>query len=177
MTMEEKDIIELAKAGDSKAWEKLIYIWQPKIYYFVLKYLGNEEDAKDVTQEVFFSVFKNLPSLRNSEAFSSWIYKIALNCIRQHVKKSVKNRQFQLSEPIYFQPKREEGLVEKALDYLPSQQKEVILLKEIEGFSIKEIARMLSIPEGTVKSRLFYGLKSLREIYLKLKEGKYEELQ
>lgn len=174
--MQEKEIIELAKAGNPEAWEKLISTWHPKIYYFVLKYLGNEEDAKDVTQEVFFSVSRNLSSLRSTEAFSTWIYKIALNCVRQYVKKAARSRQL-LSEPSHFSPKREEGLIEKALNYIPSQQKEVILLKEIEGFSIKEIAEMLSIPEGTVKSRLFYGLKTLREVYLKLKEERYEELQ
>ncbi len=174
--MDERKIIEEAKEGNPKALEKLVMNWQARIYYFALRYLGNEEDAKDVTQEVFFSVFRNLHQLRNSEAFPSWIYKITLNCIRQHVRRFPK--QLQLNQEIVGESEpKGEGLVEKALAYLSPQHREVILLKEVEGFSIKEIAEMLGVPEGTVKSRLFYGLKSLREIYLKLREGRYEELQ
>jgi len=157
-----------AKRGEKKAMERLIREWQPRLYNFALKHLGNPDDAVDVTQQVLFIMSRQLKKLREPSAFSVWLYSIAMNEIR----KTWRKRREEVAEvPDYMGEK--EGLAFAALQLLPPHQREIILLKEIEGFSVKEISEILSIPEGTVKSRLFYALKALRAQYLRLKEEAY----
>jgi len=164
--MDEK-LIERAKRGEREAFEEIMRRWEPKIYSFALKHLGNVDDAKDVTQEVLFLIYRKIYQLKNTDAFSSWVYSITLNEIRKIWKRREKDRvEIRLPEG----SSERVGYAIFALQMIPPEHREVILLKEIEGFSIKEIAEMLKIPEGTVKSRLFYGLKALRREYLRLKE-------
>lgn len=171
--MDEKTVLKAMK-GEKEAFEEIMRYWEPRIYGFALKHLGNVDDARDITQEVLFLVYRKIHQLRKPEAFSSWIYSIAMNEIRKLWKKRGEEK-IEITLPIEV-PKRK-GYAFLALQMISPEQREVILLKEIEGFSIKEIARILNIPEGTVKSRLFYGLKALRREYLRLKEESYERIQ
>ncbi len=158
-----------ARKGERKAVEALLREWQPRIYNFALKHLGNPDDASDVTQQVLFTVSRKISGLREVGAFSVWVFSITMNEIR----KVWEERRREIPLQVPSSAGEREGLAFAALHLLPPHQREIILLKEVEGFSIKEIARILSIPEGTVKSRLFYALKALREQYLKLKEEAY----
>ena len=80
--MDEK-LIERAKRGEREAFEEIMRRWEPKIYSFALKHLGNVDDAKDVTQEVLFLIYRKIYQLKNTDAFSSWVYSITLNEIRK----------------------------------------------------------------------------------------------
>lgn len=171
--MDEKIVLK-AMRGEKEAFEEIMRHLEPRIYSFALKHLGNVDDARDITQEVLFLVYRKIHQVRKPEAFSSWVYSIAMNEIRKLWKKRGEERvEINLSVEV----PRKKGYAFLALQMISPEQREVILLKEIEGFSIKEIARILSIPEGTVKSRLFYGLKALRREYLRLKEESYERVQ
>ncbi len=149
--------------------ETLLREWQPRIYNFAMKHLANPDDALDVTQQVLFTVSTRISQLREVGAFSVWVFSIAMNEIRKIWKR---RREGEVVEvPASYGEKQ--GLAFAALQLLPPHQREIILLKEVEGFSIREISQILSIPEGTVKSRLFYALKALRREYLRLKEEAY----
>jgi len=167
-------MVERAKRGETEAFEEIVRQWEPRLYNFALKHLGNVDDAKDITQEVFFLVYRKINQIRKPESFSSWVFSIAMNEIRKMWKKRARER-VEIKLPSHTSEK--EGYAVIALQMIPPEQREAILLKEIEGFSIKEIAGILKIPEGTVKSRIFYGLKALKKEYLRLKEESHERLQ
>ncbi len=171
--MDEKIVLRAIK-GEREAFEEIMRHWEPKIYSFALKHLGNVDDARDVTQDVLFLVYRKIHQVRNPDAFSSWVYSIAMNEIKKVWKKRGQDK-VEIKLPVEISSRK--GYAFMALQMIPADQREVILLKEIEGFSIKEISQILNIPEGTVKSRLFYGLKALRREYLRLKEESYERVQ
>jgi len=175
--------------GDQSRFNSLVWRWEKPIYNFILRYLGNKELAREVSQKVFIRVYKNLNKLRDPTRFSSWIYQIASNLCKDEIKK-MSNRDFisldliqennenegfrlpdGLKEEEHHQPdtklnqKQVSNIVQKALQQLPEEQRIVIIMKEYQGLKFKEIAEALNQPLNTVKSRMYYGLNGLRKIF------------
>jgi len=175
--------------GDQSRFNSLVWRWEKPIYNFVLRYLGNKELAREVSQKVFIRVYKNLNKLRDPTRFSSWIYQIASNLCKDEIKR-MNHRDFisldliqenneneghrlpnELQESEHFQPdtklnqKQVSNIVQKALQQLPEEQRIVIIMKEYQGLKFKEIAEALNQPLNTVKSRMYYGLNGLRKIF------------
>jgi RNA polymerase sigma-70 factor (ECF subfamily) len=172
--------------GDTQAFNILVWRWEKPIYNFVLRNIGNEESAKDICQTTFIRAFKQLKRLREPEKFSPWLYRIAHNlCCDEYKKK--KNR------PVYYlnerfsddetlnpagqmaekNSKTPEDLVhhqqigdilKRALLQLPEEQRVVIIMKQYQELKFTEIADILKQPINTIKSRLYYGLRTLRKI-------------
>jgi len=160
-------VLERCKAGDALAWEALVRQYQSRIYGLAYHYVGNPEDARDLAQEVFVRIYQNLDDCVNAEMFLPWAIRIARNaCIDQLRRKSARShgRDIGLEEIADLPdpgntPEQQwvadarKRLVYRALDELTALNREIILLKEIQGLQLEEIASLLKVPLGTVKSR------------------------
>lgn len=169
-----------AQEGDNKALNKLFNEFYNEVYYFALKTVKNEDVAYDVTQEVFVEVIKTLPSLREPEAFKSWLYKVAYHqCTRYfRKKKDVLVEEDEDGNTIFddLEDKSAEFVPDKALEQkefretivsmineLSEEQRSAVMLYYFDELSIKEIAKVQCVSEGTVKSRLNYGRKAVKK--------------
>lgn len=185
--MTDDQLIGRFLGGDVEAFNTLMWRWQKPIYNFVLRYLGNIEDAKDITQRSFIKAYKNLRYLKDPRKFSSWLYQIALNLCKDESKSRYKQSRSSLdmlqeesnfdisneTDDSAFKPHSPErtlqrvelrALLERALKQIPEEQKTVVIMKEFQGLKFVEIAEILDLPVNTVKSRMYYGLHALRKI-------------
>ncbi|MEW6455904.1 MAG: RNA polymerase sigma factor [Acidobacteriota bacterium] len=162
--MRDEDLISMFLEGDINSFNYLVIRWRNKIFSLLYRFTGSKEDAEDLTQETFVKVFKNLKALKDKNKFSSWITSVALNTARTHLNHR-KSCHEELNKFDFHKDSNQSDVkevFENAFKHLPEDQREVILLKEYQGFSFKEISEILNIPEGTAKSRMFYGLKNLK---------------
>ncbi|RMG54518.1 MAG: RNA polymerase sigma factor [Bacteroidetes bacterium] len=172
-----------AKNGDSRAMNALVQTCYPEVYRYAYRYfegsLGRqeaEEVAADVAQRTFLSVYEHLADLGTVSRFRPWLYRIATNCCHEEARRRKRRRVFpwgrqapegaSSSEPgpeTLLQRHERQEVLREALSRLPDVQRTVILLKEYQGLTFREIAETLKISENTAKSRLYYGLKALRK--------------
>ena len=188
--MKPNSLIEEAQKGDKKAFNELVNQWYSRIYNFAFKYFAEHDQASEVAQKTFISVYKNLSKLKESNSFRPWIYQIASNHCHDELRKKQKkwtisffksseSNESNLSElhekstdkgidPEYQLGQSElSELLQKALKLISEEQRIVLILKEYEGLKFHEIAEALNISENTAKSRLYYGLKHLKNIFEK----------
>jgi RNA polymerase sigma factor (sigma-70 family) len=171
-------LVEKSQKGDNHAFGKLVGLWFKRIYNVALRYFGEHDLAMEVTQRTFISVYKNLHGLRDIKRFKYWLYRVALNQCHEEERRQKKKTWFSLfksdearnMEEMNFHPEKEyqqketEELMGNILKTIPEEQKVVIIMREYEGMKFREIAETLGISENTAKSRMYYGLKSLRKI-------------
>jgi RNA polymerase sigma-70 factor (ECF subfamily) len=177
MGRSDEELVEACQAGESSAFEILVARWEDKIRGASYRFLGSEEEARDVAQEAFLKAYRGLPAFKQQARFSSWLYQIALNLCRDRLRRR-KGRQMvsleALEETGPVLAAREPGALEivqqldlrrtvrRAIGELPEEQREVLILKEYEGLTFLEIAQALELPVSTVKTRLYRGLGQLR---------------
>jgi RNA polymerase sigma-70 factor, ECF subfamily len=167
-------------AGNEENFNRLIRIWENKVFNFALRYLNNREDAQDVTQDTFFSAYRSLHSLRNPRSFSSWLFRIALNQCRAHWRRQ--GPELSLEDTLA-NTRNEEGgeivslaadgnvrdeletkeLIRKSMAGLSEDHRTAILLKEYVGLSLEELAQVMECPLSTAKSRLYHGLRGVQQ--------------
>lgn len=184
MSEGERNLLEKAKNGDVLAFEKLITEYQKKVFNIAFRMVGNYDDASELTQEVFIRVFKSLKNFKEQSLFSTWIYKITTNVCLDEIRKRKKRKAVYLDEEIKLdenEVKRQieddkptpEMIAEKneiskavndAIESLSEEHRTVIVLRDLQGFSYEEIAKITSCPEGTVKSRINRARQALKEI-------------
>jgi RNA polymerase sigma-70 factor (ECF subfamily) len=179
---EEQVLVQRARNGEIGAFRELVELYKKKIYYLSLDLTGNHHDAEDLSQEVFIKAYRSLKNFRGDAKFNSWLYRITVNtCISQRRKKSVSamtlQEDFEIdSSPWDFNdgessnnPERnaESGLIqqhiEQALQQLTPRERSVFVLRHYNDLPLKEIAQILKITEGTVKSMLFRAIQRLRK--------------
>lgn len=186
MALSDSDLIIKAQNGDSMAFEELVYRYDKSVLSIALKYTNNEDDAKDIYQDVFIRVFKGLKNFQFKSEFSTWIYRITTNvCLtfKSNSKKrtyvSIENDRSDDEEEnfqsVVLASDNSETLPENIaafgqlesylnvlLDELPPKQKLCFVLKHYEGYKIREIAKLLECRDGTVKKYLFEATHKLR---------------
>jgi RNA polymerase sigma-70 factor, ECF subfamily len=160
-------ILTRCKAGDPLAWEALVRQFQSRVYGIAYHYAGNGEDARDLAQEVFVRVYQNLETCIDAAMFLPWIIRIARNACIDHLRRGKarsQGRDIALDE-IADLPDRgntpeqqwaadsRKHLIYRALKELTDLNREIIMLKEIQGLQLDEIASLLKVPLGTIKSR------------------------
>lgn len=171
-------IVERALSGDAEAFGEIVRRWERRIFALTYGILGREEDARDATQETFLAAFRNLRGFRGEAKVSSWLHRIAVNqCITRQRRAKVRNesaleeeaeRTSGFAAPLDHSPaKAAEGrqrtvAVRRALNGLPLELRQVVVMKEFEELTFREIAETLELPLSTVKSRLYTGLKQLQ---------------
>ena len=185
MDLTDNQIIEQTLGGDPQAFNMLVRRWERQVYGLALRMLGRDEEAHDICQETFLSAFRNLSKFRGEAKFSSWIYRIALNCCHTRLRSRGAN-DLSLEQQIEeqgFQPSNnladlnddlQRGqigeMVRKALAGLPAEMRQVIIMKEYQDLKFHEIAEILNIPVSTVKTRVYTGLSQLKQRLNHLKD-------
>jgi RNA polymerase sigma-70 factor (ECF subfamily) len=183
----QKEVIENCKAGDEKAFAEIVLHRQKRVFNIAYRMLGNSEEAKDLAQEVFISVFESIKNLKEEIKFDAWLTQITLNHCRNRWK-YLKRRQYfnsdSLDDPIeteegsmpraiydpsdnpeiLFEKKMIQQLIQKGLLELKEDQRELLVLRDLQGFSYEEMGETLGFPEGTIKSKLHRARMELKEV-------------
>jgi RNA polymerase sigma-70 factor, ECF subfamily len=178
LELSDNQIIEQTLRGEPDAFNILVHRWDRRIYGLTLRMLGRDDEARDATQETFISAYRNLAKFRGEAMFSSWIYRIALNICNTRLRGRPKNvlsiDEQQQASGFELQADTDdlaEGIqkeqiarhVRRALQGLPAEMRQVIVMKEYEGLKFQEIANILGIPVSTVKTRMYTGLAEMRK--------------
>jgi len=185
MHLNDTDLIIQAQKGDQNAFEELVYRYDRSVLSIAMRYALNEDDAKDLYQEVFIRVYRGLINFRFQSEFSTWLFRITTNvCLtyksrsKEHLRVSIdnefdneENESIINKELVYDGSSPEEissdtdlgEIVNSAVESLSPKQKMTFILKHYEGYKIKEIAAMMNCKEGTVKKYLFDAIKNLRK--------------
>ena len=153
--------------GKKEAFEPIVQLWQKPLSAFAMRYLDQEIEAMDAVQETWVSVIKGINKLENPGTFVSWLFGILTNkCIDRIRKKQAQERLLKNAAGKSGQPEASNDNEElnRAIQQLPDEQKTIIILRFGQGLQIGQIAAMLNIAEGTIKSRLHRALARLREI-------------
>ena len=175
----DEQIVERALTGDAEAFGEIVRRWERRIFALAYGMLGREEDARDATQETFLSAFRNLRNFRGDAKVSSWLHRIAVNqCITRQRRAKVRSESAlddenekdaaNFAAPLDVLPSRVvEGrertvAVRRAVNSLPVELRQVIVMKEFEDLTFREIADALNLPLSTVKSRLYTALRQLQ---------------
>lgn len=159
------DYVEAIKNGDTAKFDELFQLYRKKLYLTALIMLNNPQDAEDAVQDSAVSAFSSINKLQHSKFFGTWITRILINCCNSI--RSVKNRRrtVQLDESLWIEPLAEDEIdLIKALEYLKKDDKVIIVLRFFNDIKINEIAEILKISEGTVKSKLYRAIAKLKII-------------
>ena len=176
----DEELVARSKTGDIDSFNQLVKRWERPIFALAYRTLGREEDARDVTQETFLRAFRALSGFKGDAKFSSWLYRIALNLCRDWMRKERRAPLMAVPEGVDVeQLAAERGPVEtvedlaarseltrevaKAMELLPAEQRQAIILKEYHGLTFQEIADLMKCPLSTVKTRVYQGLSTLRK--------------
>ena len=173
----DEELVEACLAGEDSAFDVLLGRWEKRIRGAIYRLVGSDEEARDLCQEAFLKAYKSLRSFKQEARFSSWLYQIALNLCRDRIRRRRGKTMVSLDEleeggaamPVagptaldLLQERDTSRLVAQAIEALPGEQREVIILKEYQGLTFLEIAQVLDVPISTVKTRLYRGLDQLR---------------
>jgi RNA polymerase sigma-70 factor (ECF subfamily) len=158
----DRDLVERARRGDADAFGLLVVRHQDRLYTAVLRFCGDAEDARDIVQRAFINAWRRLDSFKGDSAFSTWMYRIAFNESVSHRREGGRRRPVQMPET-GVDPEDDRRVVQQALELLDPEERKILILKELEDRSYDDIAAILGIPKGTVRSRLFRARESLRE--------------
>lgn len=167
--VEDRDLVGQARRGNVDAYNVLVSRWDRRVFNYLLKLVGNRDDAMDLSQDVFLKAYQNLKKLEDPGRFGAWLFRIAHNEAYSLLRKS-KPDGGELTEtaPLPTGPRMlpvETSLaVTAALERLSPEQKEAVVLKVYEGFKFEEMAEVLGCPVSTVKSRLYTALDLLKDV-------------
>ncbi|HIX90886.1 MAG TPA: sigma-70 family RNA polymerase sigma factor [Candidatus Agathobaculum pullicola] len=181
--MDEKHILARAKRGELDAFEELVRRYEKRVYAVALRSSGSPEDAADIVQEVFLRAWRSIESFRGDSGFSTWLFRITMNmCVdfarHKHTQPQTQSivdeeeNERPMPDPA---PTPEEHLENRelgrelaaALEEISEEHRRIILLRDVSGMSYTEIAEVLEISEGTVKSRLSRARIALRKVLLR----------
>jgi RNA polymerase sigma-70 factor (ECF subfamily) len=175
------NLVERCLSGDEAAWEALVRNHTRRVYGFCYRFTGKEAEAQDLTQEVFLRVFRSLKSYRSDEgAFATWLARLSRNLLIDHYRRTRQDRatdsieeQLPMIEERAATSARPEGmlagreaseLLSAALQRLSPDLREAVILRDLQEMEYREIAEVLKVPEGTVKSRLNRGRAELARV-------------
>ena len=188
--LKERELIRKAKQGDMLAFEELILKHEKIVYNVALRMMNHSEDAKDISQEVFLKAYLSVANFDERSIFSTWLYRITHNTCIDEMRKRKGKQSYSLEEEL----ENEEGSMQRqiadegdtpeesllrqeqkseilqALDTLSEEHKAAIILRDVKGLSYEEIAEILELSLGTVKSRISRARNQLKIEILKIRE-------
>jgi len=166
----ERLLILRCQAGDDAALGELIAGYSPGLRFFLAKMIGSPEGADDLIQETWIDVYRKINRLKNAGAFAAWLYRIARDKAHRELRRRPPTSMAvdeQIAESISAEEERftaeEAQSVREALDELPLELREVLLLRFVQTMSYDQIAEVIARPLGTVRSRIHYAKRALRE--------------
>lgn len=168
--LQERLLVLRVQSGDRAAFPELMALYDRKVAYYVRRMVSEPAAALDLCQEIWLKVFLRLPSLRAPEAFRVWLYRIAHDLTVVHWRKESRDRDREEQGAVpeeatwnEFELLEDAEYVHRRLGELPASRRDVLTLRFLEGLEIPEIAEIVGVPEGTVRSRLHYALAALRQ--------------
>ena len=179
----DEKLVERCLQGDDAAWESIVTSYTRRLYNLSYRYTNRRDEAEDLTQEIFIKIYQNLKTYRSeSGSFQNWILKVGRNLIIDHYRQSRRYQQVGGSDELETinvkdekspNPQRSAEQLEAAkflmdgLQSLAPELKEAVILRDLEGMAYQELADLLGIPEGTVKSRINRGRLELTKLLTK----------
>jgi RNA polymerase sigma-70 factor (ECF subfamily) len=181
------ELLQRCLSGENSAWEALLRVYTRKIYNFCYRFTGRAEEAEDLTQEVFIKIFQTLRSFDASQgSFSTWLHRVARNHLVDHYRRTRKDRVTASIEDDletiqekpspgadpagHLEVRERKEQLQRGLDRLSPDLREAVVLRDLHDLDYLEIAKVLGVPEGTVKSRINRGRLELARV-LKRMEG------
>jgi RNA polymerase sigma-70 factor (ECF subfamily) len=176
--MEEKSTVEKARQGGRDAFEELVRMYNQKVFHLAYSFVRDRAAADDLAQEVFIKAYQSLPKFRADAEFGTWLYRIAVNHVKDYLRKTARRKEVPLEElgegPIAVADSVEEEArrgdeeekrkaVFRVLATLPPKYRLILTMRDVQGMSYEEVASALGIAPGTVDSRLHRGRKMLRK--------------
>lgn len=184
MTWKERKLVRRLRARDEEAFTVLVQTYQHKVFNVVYRIVSDRAEAEDVAQEVFVTIFKHVDQFRGDAKFSTWMFRIATNHARNRVKYLARRSQKKHQDisdtpdsalddsPLTADVARPdeqaagnelEAIIQEGLQSLNDIHRTIIILRDVESLAYSEIAEIVDLPEGTVKSRLFRARSALKE--------------
>ncbi len=177
------ELVERAAGGDRDAFEALVRAYEKRVYNMTLRMTGSNEDAYDLSQEIFLRVWRALPMFKGEASFSTWLHTLASNACIDHARRERRRNDISLtgegddgaavetelpdlrySPESALEKKQIREAVDQALSELSFEHRQAVVLRDVQGLSYAEMAEILSLSEGTVKSRLSRAREALRKI-------------
>jgi RNA polymerase sigma-70 factor (ECF subfamily) len=169
---DDRAAVEACQQGEREAFDRLVERYQRDVYRLCYRYVNNHQDANDMAQEVFLKAYRAIGRFRGDSAFSTWLYRIAVNtCL--NFRSARRPAQEELSEHLAdagtgvadrLQEDERSALVRQAVSRLPEKQRATLILKIYHDLTHEEVARVLGASVGTVKANLFHALGNLRKL-------------
>ena len=165
------ELLAACRRGDRRAFEELVRLTNRRVYSLAYRLVADRQDAEDVAQEAYLRMYRGLPGFREEAKFETWMYRIVANCAMTHLRRRgrfgvvVSDEDLDVPSP----DRASQGVVdrdelERGLAALPEGQRVPLLLKDVYGFSVREIAEELDVEEGAVKVRLHRARRRLAEL-------------
>ena len=178
------NIINLVKKGDSRAFDILVVKYQDRLIYSVYKFCKDMELSQDITQEAFVKAFRNIDKFRGESSFYTWIYRIAINTAKNYFSNKSRGAETYNEDILdtalsdmslnshnpetLLAAEEMKDAVNQAFQNLPDEIRSTLSLREYDGLSYEEIAKVQNCPIGTVRSRIFKGRELINETFSKL---------
>lgn len=170
---------------DMIAFEILVKRYQDMVCNVCFRFMGQREEAFDCAQETFIKVYENIRKFKHLSSFKTWLYRIAVNTCKNRLasgqfkiyqKTDYINEKIEIesssdSPAVHFEKQRLQKIVQDAIDKLPLDQKQLIILRDIQQLSYQEIKEITGLPEGTIKSKISRAREKLKEILKDIKNG------
>lgn len=188
--LEDRELIQLCLARESAraceaGWEEIVRRYRRKVFGIAYRFTGKYEEAEDLTQEIFFRVFRSLDRFDCNADFATWLHSVGRNHCIDHYRSGRRERECVIDKDVDFEaavsgrfdPHRSleqqdhKELLSRALQALPAKLREVVVLRDIHGLAYQEIVARLGLPEGTVKSRISRGRLELGRVLLAFRTG------
>lgn len=180
----DQELVERVKKGDKAAFDLLVIKYQSRIINLVMRFVRNQSDAMDVTQEAFIKAYRALPNFRGDSAFYTWLYRIAVNTAKNFLAVQANRRSHEMEQDLSEMEQIDTGTslkelenpenllltseiqdtVVRAIENLPDDLRTAITLRELEGLSYEEIAEAMDCPIGTVRSRIFRAREAIDKL-------------
>ncbi len=176
----DQQLVERVQQGDKRAFNLLVQKYQHKVFNLIGRYVKNQSDVADVAQEAFIKAYRALPNFRGESAFYTWLYRIAVNCAKNHLVSQGRRppgSDIEVADAEFLdggEALRESGTPEnhtlseelkqvifRTIEKLPEDLRSAITLRELEGLSYEEIAAIMECPVGTVRSRIFRAREAI----------------
>jgi len=191
----DKELVALAQRGDTDAFRELFDRYHRRAFAVALGVVKNKQDALDIVQDAFIKVHKHIQNFQGTASFYTWLYRIVMNLSIDHVRKAKKGRDLDYDDKVGRDDENVAGdgailpsmldanprktvlrreladAIQEALDSLSEDHRAVILLREVEGLSYEEMARVLEVPKGTIMSRLFHARRNMQSALAEYVQG------
>jgi len=175
---DDTQLVKASQQGDQDAFAFLVQKHQRRVFNMVLRMLQDYEEASEITQEVFFAAWQGLPSFRGEARFATWLYRIAYNCALKQLERRKRERSLQavmeaeqILDEVNKQKQAEDilelrarqAIVREQIEKLPAKYRSVLILRHLQEMTYEEMADILTIPIGTIKTHLFRARHLLKE--------------